>query len=92
MSAMGGKVTLKLPFTLMHSNTDPDLVGFPSPIREPTKVLVKTSEEIAESNDRQEDNGNKYKGGKLEPIKEKLKESRDLDVDLIEHYEDSEST
>lgn len=87
---MGGEVSLKLPFTLMHSNTDPDLAGFPSPVREP-KVLGKTNEETTEN--LQEDNkGHKYKGIKLEPIKEKLKESKDIDVDLIEHYEESDST
>ncbi|KOX68836.1 Phosrestin-2 [Melipona quadrifasciata] len=90
ISTMGGEVSLKLPFTLMHSNTDPDLAGFPSPVREP-KVLGKTSEDITEN--LQEDNkGHKYKGIKLEPIKEKLKESKDIDVDLIEHYEESDST
>ncbi|CAK9812691.1 ARR2 [Anthophora quadrimaculata] len=91
ISAIGGDVSLKLPFTLMYSSTDPDLAGFPSPNRE-AKVSGKTSEEMTESHERQEDNGHKYKGSKLEPIKEKLKESRDLDVDLIEHYEESDST
>ncbi|XP_050473603.1 phosrestin-2-like isoform X5 [Bombus huntii] len=91
ISTMGGEVSLKLPFTLMHSNTDPDLVGFPSPIREP-RVLGKPNEEITENLERQEDNEHKYKTTKLEPIKEKLKESRDIDVDLIEHYEESDST
>ncbi|XP_076232218.1 arrestin homolog isoform X2 [Calliopsis andreniformis] len=92
VSAMGGEVSLKLPFTLMHSNTDPDLVGFPSPIRESTKHSVKSSEEIAEKQEKQEDNGTRYKSSKLEPIKEKLKEAKDVDVDLIEHYEESDST
>ncbi|XP_076755429.1 arrestin homolog isoform X1 [Xylocopa sonorina] len=92
LSAMGGEVSLKLPFTLMHSSTDPDLVGFPSPIRDP-KVSRKTSEEVTESHERKEEsNAHKYKGSKLEPIKEKLKESKDVDVDLIEHYEESDST
>lgn len=88
---MGGEVSLKLPFTLMHSNTDPELVGFPSPIREP-KMSGKAGEEVAENLERHEDNGHKYKGSKLEPIKEKLKESRDADMELIEHYEESDST
>lgn len=91
ISTMGGEVSLKLPFTLMHSSTDPDLVSFPSPIREP-RVLGKPNEEITENLERQEDNEHKYKTTKLEPIKEKLKESRDIDVDLIEHYEESDST
>ncbi|OAD61837.1 Phosrestin-2 [Eufriesea mexicana] len=91
ISTMGGEVSLKLPFTLMHSNTDPELVGFPSPIRE-AKICGKTSEEVAENLERHEDNGHKYKGSKLEPIKEKLKESRDADMELIEHYEESDST
>ncbi|XP_076161031.1 arrestin homolog isoform X2 [Ptiloglossa arizonensis] len=92
ISAMGGEVSLKLPFTLMHSNTDPDLVGFPSPIREPSKFSVKTNDEITDNTERQDDNGHRYKASKLEPIKEKSKESRDIDVDLIEHYEEGDST
>ncbi|XP_031367811.1 phosrestin-2-like isoform X2 [Apis dorsata] len=92
ISTMGGDVSLKLPFTLMHSNTDPDLVGFPSPTRE-AKIVAKMNEEKMENIERQEDNnGHKYKGSKLEPIKEKLKETKDIDVDLIEHYEESDST
>ncbi|XP_076276807.1 phosrestin-2 isoform X2 [Lasioglossum baleicum] len=93
MSAMGGEVSLKLPFTLMHTNTDPDLVGFPSPIREPGKHFGKlTSEETAESYEKSEDNEHRYKGAKLEPIKEKTKELRDIDVDLIERFEEGDST
>lgn len=93
ISTMGGDVSLKLPFTLMHSNTDPDLVGFPSPTRE-AKIVAKMNEEKMENIERQqeENNGHKYKGSKLEPIKEKLKETKDIDVDLIEHYEESDST
>ena len=92
ISAMGGDVSLKLPFTLMHGNAEPDPAGFPSPIREPVKLLGKTSEEFTECLEKQEENGHRYKGSKLEPIKEKLKEPRDVDVDLIEHYEEGDST
>ncbi|XP_031836877.1 arrestin homolog [Nomia melanderi] len=90
ISGMGGEVSLKLPFTLMHSNTDPDLIGFPSPIREPGKLSGKTGAE--ECLERHEDNGHRYKGSKLEPIKEKSKELRDIDVDLIEHCDEGDST
>lgn len=83
-------MSLKLPFTLMHSNTDPDLIGFPSPIREPGKPPGKMGAE--ESLERHEDNGHRYKGSKLEPIKEKSKELRDIDVDLIEHCDEGDST
>ncbi|XP_078045095.1 phosrestin-2 isoform X3 [Augochlora pura] len=92
ISAMGGEVSLKLPFTLMHTNTDPDLVGFPSPIGEPAKLLAKPSDDASENLDRSEDNGHRYKGSKLEPIKEKAKELRDIDVDLIERCEEGDST
>ncbi|XP_053988888.1 arrestin homolog isoform X1 [Hylaeus volcanicus] len=92
ITAMGGEVSLKLPFTLMHSNTDPDLVGFPSPVRESTKLGGKTSDEVTDTLERQEDNGHRYRSSKLEPIKEKSKESRDVDVDLIEHCEEGDST
>ncbi|XP_029037103.1 phosrestin-2-like isoform X2 [Osmia bicornis bicornis] len=95
ISGMGGEVSLKLPFTLMHSNTDSELVGFPSPIRDPGKLSAnygRTCEEITDNLEKPEDNGHKYKGSKLEPIKEKLKESRDIDVDLIEHCEEGDST
>ncbi|XP_043275105.1 phosrestin-2-like [Venturia canescens] len=34
ISLMGGVVSLKLPFTLMHRNTEPDLIGFPSPVQD----------------------------------------------------------
>ncbi|KAK0172221.1 hypothetical protein PV328_005567 [Microctonus aethiopoides] len=40
ISMMGGVMSIKLPFTLMHCDTEPDLIGFPSPIRE---QLPKTS-------------------------------------------------
>lgn len=37
VSAMGGEVSLKLPFSLMHENAEPDLPTgiFPSPVRDP---------------------------------------------------------
>ncbi|XP_076627762.1 arrestin homolog isoform X1 [Colletes latitarsis] len=92
ISAMGGEVSLKLPFTLMHSNTDPDLVGFPSPVRETAKLLGKIADENTDTLERPDDNGHRYKTSKLEPIKEKSKESRDVDVDLIEHCEEGDST
>lgn len=88
---MGGEVSLKLPFTLMHSNTDPDLVGFPSPIREPPKQFDQGADEITEKSSKSD--GNSYKkDNKLEAIKEQTKESRVTDVDLIEHCEESDST
>ncbi|XP_026672431.1 phosrestin-2-like isoform X2 [Ceratina calcarata] len=86
LSAMGGEVSLKLPFTLMYNHSDSDL-GFPSPVRE--KVLKRNEDADKEQED---NNGHKYKGSKLEPIKEKLKESKDIEVDLIEHYEEGGST
>ncbi|KYM98262.1 Arrestin like protein [Cyphomyrmex costatus] len=91
ISAMGGEVSLKLPFTLMHSNIDADLVGFPSPIREIPKEFEKTTNEITEKSDSSSINQNKE--NKLEAIKER-KESRNqvTDVDLIEHCEESDST
>jgi len=86
MSAMGGEVSLKLPFTLMHSNTDVDLVGFPSPIRETPKEFGKSTNEITENSD----SSHRNKENKLETIKEQ--KSRVTDVDLIEHCEESDST
>ncbi|XP_001601661.3 arrestin homolog isoform X3 [Nasonia vitripennis] len=39
---IGGVVSLKLPFTLMHSNTDPELYGTPSsPLRAGSRILDK---------------------------------------------------
>ncbi|XP_077265752.1 phosrestin-2 [Temnothorax americanus] len=84
ISAMGGEVSLKLPFTLMHSNTDPDLVGFPSPIKEAPMELGKSTEKSDSSGSRQNEEN------KLEAIKEQ--ESTVTDVDLIEHCEESDST
>lgn len=84
ISAMGGEVSLKLPFTLMHSNMDPDLVGFPSPIREAPKEFEKSTNEVAEKSD---SSGHRTEENKLETIKEQV--SRVTDVDLIEHCEES---
>ncbi|XP_014476643.1 PREDICTED: arrestin homolog [Dinoponera quadriceps] len=92
VSAMGGKVSLKLPFTLMHSNTDPDLVGFPSPVREPPKQFGKDANEITDKSSKSDGNNHRKKENKLEAIKEQEKESRVTDVDLIEHCEESDST
>ncbi|EGI70147.1 Phosrestin-2, partial [Acromyrmex echinatior] len=90
ISAMGGEVSLKLPFTLMHSNIDADLVGFPSPTREVSKEFEKsTNENTEKSTDSSSSHQNKE--NKLEAIKEQ-KESKVTDVDLIEHYEESDST
>ncbi|XP_011708295.1 PREDICTED: phosrestin-2-like isoform X2 [Wasmannia auropunctata] len=89
ISAMGGEVSLKLPFTLMHSNTDMDLVGFPSPTREASKEFGNSTNEITEKSDSGSSHRNKE--NKLEAIKEQ-KESRVTDVDLIEHCEESDST
>ncbi|XP_072744036.1 phosrestin-2 [Anoplolepis gracilipes] len=91
ISAMGGEVSLKLPFALTHSNTDPDLVGFPSPIREPSKQFEKSINEIKERSSKQDSNNHRNKENKLEAIKEQEKESRVTDVDLIEHCEESDS-
>ncbi|KYM76360.1 Arrestin like protein [Atta colombica] len=89
ISAMGGEVSLKLPFTLMHSNIDADLVGFPSPTREIPKEFEKSTNENTGKSDSSSSHQNKE--NKLEAIKEQ-KESRVTDVDLIEHCEESDST
>ncbi|KYN30450.1 Arrestin, lateral eye [Trachymyrmex septentrionalis] len=89
ISAMGGEVSLKLPFTLMHSNIDADLVGFPSPTREVPKEFEKSTNESTEKSDSSSSHQNKE--NKLEAIKEQ-KKSRVTDVDLIEHCEESDST
>lgn len=84
---------MKLPFTLMHSNTDPDLVGFPSPIRESPKQFGKSADENTEkSSSKSDGSSHRKKENKLEAIKEQEKESRVTDVDLIEHCEESDST
>lgn len=92
ISAMGGEVSLKLPFALMHTNTDPDLVGFPSPIREQPKEFGKSTNEVTERSGKPDNNSNRNKDNKLEAIKEQEKESRVTDVDLIEHCEEGDST
>jgi hypothetical protein len=89
---MGGEVSLKLPFALMHSNTDPDLVGFPSPIRESPKQFGKSTDESTERSGKADSNSHRNKENKLEAIKEQEKESRITDVDLIEHCEEGDST
>lgn len=92
ISAMGGEVSLKLPFTLMHSDTDPDLVGFPSPIRETLEQFDKSAEEVTEKSSKSDGNSHRKKENRLEAIKEQEKESRVTDIDLIEHCEESDST
>ncbi|XP_047362068.1 phosrestin-2-like isoform X1 [Vespa velutina] len=91
ISTIGGDVSLKLPFTLTHTNTDPDLIGFPSPIREHSKSLRKM-EDINEHPDKYDCNQTKNKETKLTTIQEKEKQSRIADVDLIEHCDEEEST
>lgn len=83
---------MKLPFTLMHSNTDPDLVGLPSPIREPPKQFGKNTDEITERSCKSDSNSHRSRENKLEAIKEQEKESRVTDVDLIEHCEEGDSS
>lgn len=87
---MGGEVSLKLPFTLMHSNTESDLVGFPSPVKEPPKQFGKNTDETTEKSS--DNDGPRVKENKLEAIKEQEKESRITDVDLIEHCEEDDSS
>ncbi|XP_028050485.1 arrestin homolog isoform X2 [Monomorium pharaonis] len=89
ISAMGGEVSLKLPFTLMHSTTDMDLMG--SPIRDIPKEFEKSTNEITEKSDSSSSHRNKLDETKLDAIEEQ-KESRVTDVDLIEHCEESDST
>lgn len=84
ISAMGGALSLKLPFALIHSNTDPDLVELPPPIQEPERQFNKNIEDITERSSEPEN--------KLEAIKEQEKKSKITDIDLIEHYEASCST
>ncbi|XP_070520110.1 phosrestin-2 isoform X2 [Cardiocondyla obscurior] len=90
ISAMGGEVSLKLPFTLMHNNTDPDLVEFPSPVRETPKEFGKTTSEKNPTEKSDSSSGQQNKENKLETIKEQ--ESRVTDVDLVEHREEGDST
>ncbi|XP_011168606.1 arrestin homolog isoform X2 [Solenopsis invicta] len=87
ISAMGGEVSLKLPFTLMHSNTDADLLE--SPIREAPKEFGKSKSEVTQKSDSSSSHQNNE--NKLNAIKEQ-KNSRVTDVDLIEHCEESDST
>lgn len=92
ISTIGGDVSLKLPFTLTHTNTDPDLIGFPSPIREISKS-VRRMEDINEHPDKNDCNQQTIiKESKLTTIQEKEKRSKIADVDLIEHCDEENST
>ncbi|XP_015605542.1 arrestin homolog isoform X2 [Cephus cinctus] len=90
ISAMGGEVSLKLPFTLMHSNTDPDLIGFPSPFKE----LIRSPERDRENLNPQEDKSVQDTGTEKKVTHGvEDKGSRTIaDVDLIEHCEEGGST
>lgn len=77
---MGGVVSLKLPFTLVHRNTERDIIGFPSPIRDEAK----TPTEIIEK--KTEDKGNLSSIDKIHC----KRVNQMLDVDLIENNDNDE--
>ncbi|KAI4502884.1 hypothetical protein M0802_001928 [Mischocyttarus mexicanus] len=91
ISTIGSDVSLKLPFTLTHTNTEPEIVAFPSPIREFSKPLRKM-EDINEHPDKYDCNQTKNKESKLTTIENTNKQSRITDVDLIEQCEEEDST
>ncbi|XP_015182749.1 PREDICTED: arrestin homolog isoform X2 [Polistes dominula] len=91
ISTIGGDVSLKLPFTLTDTTTDPDIVEYPSPIREFSKPLRKM-EDINEHPDKYDCNQTKNKESILKTIEKTNKQSRITDVDLIEQCEEEDST
>ena len=88
ISLMGGVVSLKLPFTLIHRNSEPDLMGFPSPVREyqknPEPIKDKVEETVLTTDDDIVD--------RKAPTETKKALDQMADVDLIEHSEGPEST
>lgn len=94
-------MSLKLPFSLMHNNTDPDfLTALPSPVRDPLKPFDKSPEnnqsEMKEAkqtaNESVADHGGRSKG-QLVSTTASLKSKEIMgDVDLIERYEEVEGT
>lgn len=91
ISAMIGDVSLKLPFTLTHTNTEPDLIGFPSPIREFSKPL-RELDDINAHPDKYGCRHTKNTEIKLTTISEKEKYSKINDADLIEHCDAEDNT
>ncbi|XP_046615319.1 arrestin homolog [Neodiprion virginianus] len=103
VSGMGGEVSLKLPFSLMHNDADPDfLTGLPSPLREPSKPLdssktrdanfleSETKQQLPKSESSREecDKGQETRSTNVSP---KRKENME-DVDLIERCDEDGGT
>ncbi|XP_033229134.1 beta-arrestin-2-like [Belonocnema kinseyi] len=86
---IGGGISVKLPFTLLHSDQDPDLnlAGSPSSIRDSSRVLEKIVEHSKPSGDKKEKNPRE----KTEVIT-KTKEEMMSEADLIEDYDESKTT
>ncbi|XP_066595151.1 arrestin homolog isoform X2 [Prorops nasuta] len=94
ITAMGfpnGVVSLKLPFTLMHSNMDQNLVSPQLPM---TEVASSTAECTGEPEvlEKPVNAISKTKGTKVEDTKRKKKERTIADMDLIEQYDETGST
>lgn len=86
---IGGGISVKLPFTLMHSEQDQDLnlSGSPSSIRDSSRTLGKIVEHSKPSGDKE----GEYPREKTEVIT-KTKEEMMSEADLIEDYDESKST
>lgn len=92
ISLMGGVVSLKLPFTLMHRNTEPDLIGFPSPVqdyREKVETGVDNSSDKGNGSVSTAATNDDTKS--LSATKKKLLDQM-ANVDLIERTDEPEST
>ena len=89
---IGGGISVKLPFTLMHSDTDQELTGSPSPIRDSSRTLEKILEHSKPSEDKTLSQNKEDNPREKTEIVTKTKEERMAEADLIEHYDESKST
>lgn len=90
---IGGGISVKLPFTLIHSEPNLELLCSPSPIRDSSRTLSKI-EEHSKANDDQQPLCHKelFPSEKKEEAIVKMKEDRMAETDLIKHYDESKST
>ncbi|XP_023287744.1 phosrestin-2 [Orussus abietinus] len=89
ISAMGGDVSLKLPFTLMHSVNDPDLVKFPSPVRKTSKSAITITPPEEDSSHKENvlsDKGKPTRKDQQKTESIERMERKTSNMDLIERY------
>lgn len=91
---IGGGISVKVPFTLIHSEPNLEIMNSPSPIRDTSRTLGKIEEHSKPSDDEPIcHNKELFSCEKKEATTiAKTKEERMAEMDLIKHYDESKST